>query len=253
VVENIAKRTFTELAVSLALAGFCCCFVASAGITTLLTGVAVQTIVNLVLRSYVGYHDYKSQSDPVNHVMPTFAKWLGATSFAWGSAINVQTIVHEAGHAIAIKAFLANAHPKIILLAYRAGVTLWKGVKEVTTLGKLIGRENIQPIIAGAGPALTLALSTVMLGAGLATTDSSPEISRMLIVAALTDFCTHVVYALTAITTNTGNLSHDFVALWQLAGIHPITAAIAIGAIPIVMIAGYAIYRFRKCGPEAVD
>jgi hypothetical protein len=239
IVKNIAMRSLMELAYSMALAAICCCFVAtSAGITTIAMGLAIQTIFSLSIRIYVGYHEYRGRINP-NHEVSTVAKWLGAYSLASGSVNNAQVVVHEAGHALAINALLKNANPKITLFPYEGGVTSWRGVREVTGLGQKIGRDNIQPIIAGAGPFLTLGLSTILLGVGLAEQDSSPEVSRMLIVSAIIDFFTHIHYALSALSANLSNFSHDFVALWQLGGIHPLAAAIVIAAIPILMLGAY--------------
>ena len=242
IAKDIAKSALLEFAISLLLTGISYCFIATpAAAATLGIGLAIQTIVSLAIRIYIGYCNYHQQTLPAQEAPPLEEKWLGAYSFAWGSAHNAQVVVHEAGHALAAKALLQGVNTKITLLPYNGGVTniQWKGV---SWLGEKIGHERIQPLISAAGPLLTLALSTVLLGVGLAHLDTSPEISRMLIVSALIDFVTHILYALSALTSNLTRFSHDFFALWQLGNIHPIVAAVAIAAIPVLVLYAH-LYR----------
>src|SRR5580693_7698521 len=82
---DVAKRTFLELVASSVLGAICCAFVATpAGISTIVTGIAIQMAVSLAMRIFVAYHEYQSKLDP-EHEIPSLAKWLGATSFSYGS------------------------------------------------------------------------------------------------------------------------------------------------------------------------
>ena len=54
-IKDVALGCFLELAVSSALAAFCCCFVATpAAVATIANGLAIQTLASFVMRCHVG-------------------------------------------------------------------------------------------------------------------------------------------------------------------------------------------------------
>lgn len=239
-IKDVVMRCLIEFAATAALAAFCCHFVATpAAVTTIAIGLAVQTVVNVILRITTNYFEHFYQATP-EYKIPSAIKWLHACSFALGSAYNAQIIVHEIGHATAIHALLKNAQPTMTLFPFARGLTGGHGVRQITWLGKKIGPQNIHPAVAGAGPFLSLAFSAFLLRSGLMRRETSPEISRLLIVSALIDFLKHTLYASSAMKAHLTNFSHDFVALWQLGGIHPIAAAVTIAAVPILMLTALA-------------
>ena len=239
----LAKRCLSEFAVSLALAAICCCFIATpAAAMSIATGLVVQLVISLILKITLHIINANPQNFPEQSIASA-VKWADAYCFVSGSVRNAQVVVHEIGHATAAYALLRNPKATITLFPFVGGVTSY-WVKQITWLGKKIGSRNIHPIIAGAGPACSLAFSTVFLGLGLMKQRTSPQKSRILIVSGLLDYLGHIRYALSALNTPLNRLSHDFVALWQLGGIHPTVAAITMATIPILILAGYAYERY---------
>jgi hypothetical protein len=247
IVQKIAVQTLGELALSIAIGAVCSTFVATpAGISFIAIGLVVQTIVNLAIRILVGYAEYQAAEDP-DYEPPELVRWLAPTVFAAATLSNGQTVIHEAGHALAANALLKNGNASIHLLPYLGGYTTFSP-RSLSELGHKVGAENVMTLVSAAGPALTLSLSSVGLATGLALENEAPEISRMLIVAALIDFLTHAVYALSALVSDPANFSHDFVSLWT-AGLHPVTATVIIVAIPTLILLGNNRIRSKRAGP----
>ncbi len=214
-IQKIALPILLELTASLAIGAICSTFVATpAGATLLATGIVIQLIVNITLRFFIDDQD----------------NWITPSVFALGTAFNAQTLIHEAGHALAIQSLLHNSKPTITLLPFQSGLTKFRVISP-TDLGKQLGTHHIMPLVAAAGPALSLAVSSATLTAGLSLQEQAPELGRTLIVASLVDFLFHFVYALTALIAAPTDFAHDFITL-SLAGIHPLASAITIAAIP---------------------
>lgn len=236
-IRDLAQKTLGELAISLAMGSVCSLFVATpAGIGLIAAAIAVQTIANLAIRSFIAYSDNRAKPDPSCET-PEIARWLAPALFASATLSNGQILVHESGHALAARALLQQGRPSISLIPFRGGFTEFFP-NRLSSLGKLIGKDRVMPFVSAAGPLFSLGVSSIAFAAGLAVSDQKPELSRMLIVAALLDFFVHIIYAISAFFANPADMTHDFVSLW-IAGVHP--------AIPLaLMVATLAFFVFRQ-------
>jgi hypothetical protein len=220
---EVAIRALRELVISLMFGAMCCAFTATPAL--LWGGIIIQCIVNTAIRIILA-----ANGRPLDN-------WLTALGVSLGSLHNPQILIHETGHVAAVEGLLQNGNPKIELFPYFGGSTSFQ-VSKPTELGKKLGVERIQPIIAASGPILSLAVSTVQLGVSLKLSHHAPELSRMLVLASLVNFLFHFVYAVSAIWANPKNCANDFVVL-KAAGIHPLFAALAILAIPFTIFKGH--------------
>ena len=235
-VKRIALRTLGELGIALGIGLLMAPFIAPAGIAVLATAIAFQTIMSLVIRTILTF--YEAHHKPSSIV--DGAKWLSPSLFATATS-DVHTLIHESGHAMAANLLLVKPTPKIEVFPFVGGVTSYRVIGP-SSLGKKIGIDNIQPIVAAAGPAVSLAASSAMLYGGLSLLNSSPEEGRILIVSAMIDFLSHLIYAISTFFASPANFSHDFVCLWA-AGIHPAVSITAIVALPILIIGGYHFFK----------
>ena len=229
-VTCLSSGVVKEAAISLAIGATCSLFVATPiGLAFLFGGIAVQLLVNAAIRIHTTCN----------------TRWSVPTIFSLGSAIHANTLIHEFGHYSAAFATLKNANPIIEYSPYVGGSTRFQ-ISELSKFGQWLGKERVHPFIVGAGPALSCAVSTLLLAIGLGIEQHNSEMGRMLIVSAVVNFLVHALYALSALLANPTNFSHDFVALWAMTGLHPIAAAVAMVAIPILLIAGAAWMRACK-------
>src|SRR3989344_6125086 len=231
IVQKIALPILKEATVSLAIGAVCGLFVATPiGLTLLFGGIAVQLLVNTAMRSCIAYHEHRLQMDPHNKV-PASIRWFASEVFAFGSAIHANTLIHEFGHYGAALATLKNPSLSLELFPFKGGATRIQA-SALSKFGERLGEQNVHPFISGAGPALSCCVSGILMGVGLGIQRKHPETARMLIVSSLINFIVHAVYAFSAFFTNPTYFAHDFVALWAMAGLHPLVATIAILAIP---------------------
>jgi hypothetical protein len=217
--REIALRSLTEIVMSVALGAICCAFTATP--TILWAGIAIQWMVNTAIRGVLAW----TGKAPAH----------GLTAFiaSVGSLHNLQILIHEVGHACSANCLLQDAGSTIKLFPYIGGSTHFKVIRP-TPLGEMIGPHRLQPLIAAAGPVLTLALSTIHLALGLHLAKKAPELSGMLICASLINFLFHAGHALMAIGANPNQIANDFVVL-NSAGLPPLVAAIAIIAVPNII------------------
>lgn len=228
-IVEVALRALSELALSVALGAVCSLFTATPLI--LWGGIALQLLINTILRIALAVLGYPSDN------------WITATITAIGSLLNPQILLHELGHVAMAFGLLGKCHPKIFLSPYIGGATLFK-VSEPTFLGKKLGEAHIQPLIAGAGPLFSLSFSTLQLLFSSKLCAQAPEISRMLTMASLVNFAFHALYAISAISAPANFLANDFVVL-KLASFSPIIAAITILAIPIIILTHQGVFETR--------
>jgi len=205
-IQKIALDALQEFALCLILAAACSAFTTTP--ILLLTGLAIQCLVNIALRCIFG------------------TSWWTAPVTAIGSFLNPQILCHEAGHASAIGCLLEKSGRTLELFPYSGGTTRFRVVKP-SALGEWIGKKHLQPLIAAAGPVSGVCVAALQYTAGRKLNSRHPELSRALIVSALINILFHAIYALSALWASPKNLAHDFVAL-KLAGVHPIFATLAI-------------------------
>lgn len=240
-VQKIARETLHELALSLAIGAVVASFVATPiGQLTLLTSLIAQTTLNLFLRILGTIAKIKANAPtPYKEVYQLSHESLSRIPFAtFGvfTADNGMILLHETGHALAVKAF-GGTLEKIEVRPFLGGSTFFL-LEKANWLRRKLGDTHTLACITMAGPSFAVALSSIGLAASFLTEKTHPHFSEYLYSASLYNFWNHGVYALSALHTPSSRLTHDFVRL-AIYGIHPIAATVAILAIPILISAYY--------------
>lgn len=144
--------------------------------------------------------------------LPTTFKhfFILGTSFGLGTLTNCvpNTLIHETGHYLAIKALFSNAHPKISLSFYSGGNIASDDNARQTRLGKCFKYDTCHGIISAAGPAfdvLNIALSII-----IANRFSPSFASNVLMASAFDTAMSMAHYTLTE-----KNQTHDFYAMQE--------------------------------------
>ena len=240
IIKKIAIQALTELAVSLAIGLVVCTFTASFGALFIITGVAIQCIFNIFVRCVGVYAAQKAlENGPNTDQFLRIAKvafLIAPWNFALFTAMNGQTLIHEAGHALMANAVYKNANTQIQIFPFLGGSTRFNP-GELSSFGKKLGENRSLMLVTAAGPFLSLAVSSVSLASSLFMKEKHPRVSKYMQAAAINDFVTHAVYAFSALYTSPSKLSHDFVRLATF-GIHPLAATAAIVAVPILITLG---------------
>ncbi len=240
-VSRVALKCLKELGAALLLGAAVACFVPSpAGISFMISALFVQMSVSLFFHSLGAFASYQiskqtKPSGPYLRVL-SLCEWATGTNFAIFSGLNTQTLVHEAGHALAATAVYKNPRPQIILQPFFGGLTQFYKTG-YTSFGKKIGSVAATCLVVASGPALTLLVSSALLLIGLSMKEKYPQFGKYLICWSLLDFYNHAHYAYSATWANPSDLTHDFVHL-SVFGLKPMTATIGIAAIPLMMMAG---------------
>lgn len=224
VVSEVARKTLAELAITLAIGAICLPFVATyAGVAFMALSAAIQFPFNFKMRI-------------VAKINPDFPSLIPQALFEITTMHRFMTLIHEAGHAIAMRALISGAKTQIVLNDFAGGSTTLFPSRpyQATPLGAMIGLKRIQPCISAAGPALSLAVSTIAFASSFALEPHYPELSRTCYYSSMFDFSIHAFYALSATWEDPVKSSHDFTVLAQ-HGISPIACTVAICAIPILI------------------
>lgn len=240
IIKNIAVQALTELAISLAIGLVVCAFTASFGAVFVLTGVAIQVIFNIFIRSVGVFAAQKAlEEGPDRETYLRVAKVAFAIApwnFAVFTAMHGQTLIHEAGHALMASAVYKNANSQIQIFPFIGGSTSFNP-SELSAFGKKWGASRSLMLVTAAGPLLSLAVSSISLASSFFIKDKHPRVAKYMQAAAIQDFATHATYAFSALYTSKTKLSHDFVRL-ATYGIHPLAATAAIIAVPILIALG---------------
>lgn len=257
-IKTIVKKTLIELAVSLAIAGVTCFFIATPiGMATVFIAAIATVALNIIFRSIGALAEYKIQqlqkkNDPRDQstlknykFVKRITNYLAPITFAVGLDMHTRDVVlHESGHALAANLLIKNPKTKISVQPLNGGQTTWR-LGSLTKLGEFFGRTNAKLIVAAAGPALSVCTSIASICASIGLRKSQPELSRYLRIAAIVSIAQHAFYALSALWASPINNGHDFLRLWA-GGVHPIVSVISIVAIPILVGAGFFIYEQVK-------
>lgn len=232
IVEDVARRCFVELALSLAIGSVAVFFTATPFHGMLIfASIAVQTISNAALRCASALATRSPISEDTKQIQAA-ADYLCPMMFAYLTAWNGQILIHEAGHAMGAVWMFQNANPQITITPCFGGVTRFS-TTELTAWGERVGKENALLITSLMGPAVSLLVSSIALAVGFAVRGKFPELSSYLVSVAMGDFYTHALYAISAIPTR-GGVTHDFIRL-KSYGMDPLISAIVILAIPILI------------------
>lgn len=229
--KRVALQTLVEIAVTAAFAALTACFVTTpAALLAVVVAATVQCAVNFTFRCLAAYALWKGKPHSLFQVV---SDELEPILFTALSGYNVQTVVHEAGHAWAAKAVYAKSHPRITVIPFVGGATTIKQIG-LTPLGKKVGVLVARFLFVAAGPVFTLLISSIAFVAGQILKHTSPRLAKHLITYAVADMLCTAYYAYTAIGESSLNLSHDFVSLSHM-GLSPVTATISILALPIIL------------------
>ena len=243
-VSDVAKRSFIELAVSLAIGTTAALFTATPlHVTIIFAAITVQTICNVSLRCADSLAAYMPECQETRWIRSA-SPYLCTTLFAYLTAGNGQILLHELGHAIGAIMMYREANPQITLTPCLGGTTRFS-TTHLSSWGAKIGRSNAILIATLMGPACSLIVSGVAIAVGFAIEGKFPELGSYLIGVGKGDYFAHSAYALTALSSSPASQAHDYVRL-RTYGIHPLAASIAIISIPI-LIARF----FEKKGSEA--
>lgn len=235
-VKKVALACLAELAVSIALGALVCCFVATpAGVSLILTTLAIQFAANAVLRSLsaAAYYKARHSKDPLLFGTAAGLRALPSLGFAALTGYNAQSLIHETGHALAAKAVYSPANPRIEIFPYQGAVTHFTA-KKLTPLGKFLGVSKSALFVSAFGPGLSLLVSSICMGLGMAWRKKYPGLAMHLTAYGVFDFVSHGAYAASTYWSNPKDLSHDFVHLAHL-GVHPMRAIAGMAAVPLLI------------------
>jgi hypothetical protein len=90
---------------------------------------------------------------------------LQALVFAKFSETSLNILIHEMGHALAVNSLLENAQTEIRIFPSTGSGSTTFYVFSLTTTGEFFGKATSRLIIAGAGPAMGVLLSSIELAA----------------------------------------------------------------------------------------
>ncbi len=232
IVREVAIRCLTELAISLAIGTAAFFFTADLVSGSLIfVAIAVQTVCNALLR-YYSASTAELQKNGTERIV-TACNYLCPTVFAYMTAINGQTLIHEAGHALAAGSVFKGARPKITVHPLTGGITTFF-IHSLTDFGKKLGKARAICFVTAMGPVSTLLISAIAIVIGYVVQSKFPELSNYLIVVGRGDFYAHAWYAFTAFDTAALGTSHDFDQL-AAHGLHPLAAVVAILAVPLFL------------------
>lgn len=254
-VKEVAIASFKEIAISFAITGVCCLFVATpAGVAFLLASTAAMVGLNFFIRLAGCHATYKicttqDAKKRENHAAAlTFISYLCPLTYSMVDVFSRNVLIHEAGHAMASLACYKGASPKVVILPPEGGYTEYRE-GPLTRFGEKLGKSASNTFVSAAGPGLALMCSLTQIFASHKMQKSHPNLSKYLFFTAVVSIFQHVTYALTALVTSSDQVSHDFVSLW-LGGIHPIAAVLFMIVVPIlVKCILYLIDAYKARGP----
>lgn len=232
-IHGVAKRCMTELAISLAIGSVAALFtVTSLHATLIFAAIAVQTVANAGLRLAAALAAEWPETEETQRIRSA-SRYFCTTMFAYLTAGNAQSLIHEAGHAFSAKWLFQNANPNITLTPCLGGITRFSST-HLSTWGERFGRSNALLFVSLMGPACSLFVSSIAILVGVAVRKKFPELGYYLIAVGKGDFYAHSAYAFFAISPSPGAHANDFLRL-KPYGIHPLASAAALFAIPILI------------------
>lgn len=153
----------------------------------------------------------------------SWMEWIPSAILASG-LFNLQSFVHECGHAIAGRILLRQPHITIKIIPFFGGSTQFIPMT-ASFIGQFLTAQRVFLLIAASGPLVSLSLSCCLLIWGIKKLELYPRMGRLAICAAITDVLFHLHSAISALQLSPTALKHDFVTLWTFGGIHPIVCA----------------------------
>ena len=218
IIRQVALKSLAEFSIACALFALCAPFAAPGGVSALAIGLMIQTAISIPLRIWT----YTRRAPLDIQKCQSLLAW----NFTLLSSSNIITLIHELGHFTAIKRCIPNAAARIILRPFQGGVTIFAK--------PIFLAKTSYAFIVGAGPVAAVAFAALILIAALSIHTRHPEIGNTCLTTAVFGFVSHAAYALDALRIGPFVRGHDFSILWGM-GIHPLAAAVAIIAIPILI------------------
>jgi hypothetical protein len=242
-IVTIAAKAFKELAVSFALNIAILTFTAAPVLSIpVLTSALVGALVGVIISTaWDIYRSHKIKESGLSEKLSleiTAAKTNKVARIAIANAVGMSgpnIAIHEAGHAFSSLAFFKNPHPKIQILPFSGGGTSYE-INGVTRLGRLLGEEKALLFTAGGGILASTIFVMLEIACAHGLKESHPALSEWLNYHAISQLLNEVIYGATAFVVSRFDLSHDFVYLHQVGGIHPLVLIAAIIAIPLAEI-----------------
>lgn len=154
------------------------------------------------------------------------AEWIPSAILSL-SLFNIQTLIHECGHALAGRLLLQSPKITIKIIPFFGGSTNFMPMI-ASKIGQMLQAQKTFLIIASCGPLMALSFSFSLLYWGIKNIEKHPTTGRPAICAATIDILFHSHSAISALWMSPTALQYDFVAIWTLAKIHPLICAFAI-------------------------
>ena len=264
-IKKVVSTCLAELAVGSLITGAACCFVAAplipSFVIALITTVALTTLLH-IMQARVTYETHQTflkagatelTLQEINDEMGYFLfkydlsrmiRLVGRPHiFATLDSLTHGTLIHEAGHALAAWLLFSDSQPKITIHLH-GGYTEFRA-GGLTSWGEWLGYNRSRVFVAAAGPGLAMIDASILLIIAHLIKEDHPDWHWTLIHIAIQRVSSHVAYALSALTPLSPEkaLSHDFHYLWKHANIHPVAAAVAMAALPILV--QCALWAFR--------
>ena len=230
-IQRVALRVFKELAASLLLSSITFYFTPTLlGQHLLGQALLIQAVLSVIFHSFQEFalcHPQKCGS------FVKIFEWASTLSFGLLSGYNIQTLVHESGHALASTLVYKNPRPSIEIHPFSGGHTHFYKTA-LSLFGHKLGPKLSTLFVIASGPGLTLLVSSATFVLGMFLFNQGKLLGKYLLGFSLVDFANHARYAYSALHTPPYQLSHDFVHL-SVFGLNPVVATVGIIAIPVIL------------------
>lgn len=258
IITAIVKRTFIDLAISLAFVATTAYFVTPPGLTSLVIAALATTAINLLLRSLIERSRYQLfvaehegiEPDFLDELIVSAGKYLPGLAVGTFYTMTTDMVIHEGGHALAMLALYKNSAPQIEIYPFLGGETSQHGAK-LNNWGKALGAKTSEGIVTAAGAALSTVAVLFNIGMGFKLWKSNPEASHYFFWLAGLGVLQNTGYAFLGILMGK-NGSGDFSVLWKF-GINPLASmAVTIG-VPLLMVGiCLALKHYEKQQPKLI-
>lgn len=153
--------------------------------------------------------------------------------------LGLNTLIHELGHAAMAAMLYRFPAIEIVLLPFAGGHTSYAISYGLTLVGRLLGAGGSALLCCLGGAAASILFAVGARLCAYLLQGGSPSLAQLLKWHSITLFVQEILYALTALTSPLNNFGHDFVAAWQLYGLHPLVPVIAMVALLATTLLGF--------------
>lgn len=139
---------------------------------------------------------------------------------------------HEMGHALAARACYQNPKTMVRIRSFSGGMTSYSSSGPMTFLGRFLGERRTLLAITAAGIGMTVLTASIALVCSQLLHEKKPVLADCLQGHAKAQLVQDIMYGFTSFSVSKADISHDFIRLWTIGGIHPLLPIIASVAIP---------------------